>query len=140
MAGRYLVSGAQLGMIAGLIKGGSNVEAEKEVHNIIDSCYLWDSDNTLEEDVESIRDLDEPFTLEELAHLRSCPKCGNDDLSIKYVEKGKKYYRADVSEFLKEEPIWDISETKQFYILNQNILFIHCRDCQYDWWEKPLDE
>jgi predicted nucleic-acid-binding Zn-ribbon protein len=145
MGGRYLVTGAQLGMLAGFAKTEACGEIEKEVHSIVDSNYIGDSIFDLEDDIKS---LDNIFDLEEAGILeeeyeeekRFCPKCGNTDLSLKYVEAGEKKYRTDVSDFIKEEPIWETSTTKQFYILNRNVLVVHCRQCQFEWWEKPLDE
>jgi predicted nucleic-acid-binding Zn-ribbon protein len=78
--------------------------------------------------------------LEGMEEIRICPKCGSEDLNIVYRIEGEKDYKNDVSVFLKDEPIWEISQTKQFYTLNRNILKIHCRMCQYEWWEVPHDE
>jgi hypothetical protein len=140
MGGRYLVSGARLGMLAGFAKIGACEEIETEVHSIVDDTYIEDSEETLENDIQTLRGFFEPMEMEEMEYLKTCPKCANDDLNIVYRLKGEKDYKNDVSVFLKEEPIWDISETKQFYTLNRNILKIHCRACQYEWWEKPVDE
>ena len=139
MGGRYLVSGAELGMIAGFAKSNECDEVQKIVHEITDSNYLLDSQESIENDIQELRKDDEPMW-KNVPNPRECPKCGSTYINTRFVEKGKKYYSPNLSEFLKKEPIWEISSTKQFYELNRNILLVHCRDCQYDWWEVPLDE
>lgn len=52
-----------------------------------------------------------------------CPKCGNDDISSKFYEKGKfDYYDG--------------------YHQHAEYSFIerHCCRCHYEWKEKPLDK
>jgi hypothetical protein len=140
MGGRYLVSGADLGMLAGFAKSGFCDKVEETVHQIVDDNYIEDSNDSIENDIKTLRGFFEPMETMLIDCLRTCPKCEGEDLTIDYRVKGEKKYKTDVSQFLKEEPIWDISETKQFYTLNKNILKIHCHTCQYEWWEVPHDE
>lgn len=52
MAGRYLVSGVQLGM---LIVMDDHKEREKAIHEILDAQYVDSSDDPLMWDIEHIR-------------------------------------------------------------------------------------
>jgi len=137
MGGRYLISGTMLGMIAGLAKSDDCSTIEKMVHETTDKCHVWDSDNILEEDIDELKALEKLDISDEV--LKTCPKCGSDNTNVSYYPEGKKFFKTDISPLLYKEPIWKVSETKQFYTLNQEVLIVHCRNCQYEWWEETLD-
>ena len=140
MGGRYLVSGAQLGMIAGTAKASEIEGIDIIMDTIISKQFIYNSDNSLNLDIEEMSGIYEPQTRDEQEYLMTCPKCLSEDVNITYVKAAKKFYHSSVPKFLKEEPIWSVSETEQFFTLKNNALFMHCRLCQYDWWEKPADE
>lgn len=52
-----------------------------------------------------------------------CPKCGNDDICDQSIEKGQYYNLMDKRPWCKS-----------------SIIRRHCRNCGYEWEEKPLDE
>jgi ribosomal protein L40E len=112
-------------------------------NNIQEKQYIGESENDIEEDVKLLQNSLEDFEEEDLDYLKVCPKCMSENLNLKYYSKGTKgtkFYKNDVPEFLEEEEIWDVSETKQFYTLNRNVILVHCRECHYNWWEIPHDE
>ncbi len=57
MAGRYLLTGAQLGMISGLAKSGDTKEIQDLIDTIQDEQYLRDSFYIVSEDIKDIRNL-----------------------------------------------------------------------------------
>ena len=62
MAGRYLVTGVQLGMIRGLLPTPPETKAHKEIINLINEVvrkqFIGDSEHSVEEDAETIINLD----------------------------------------------------------------------------------
>ncbi len=57
MAGRYLLTGAQLGMISGLAKSGDTEEIQDLIDTIQDEQYLRDSFYIVSEDVKDIKNV-----------------------------------------------------------------------------------
>jgi len=55
MGGRYLISGAQIGTIIGLIKGRqSPIKVMRELREIQNKQFIGNSEKTMEDDVERI--------------------------------------------------------------------------------------
>jgi|TARA_R100000049_G_C1956778_1_gene114068 hypothetical protein len=51
---RYIITGAQLGIIEGLIKSGRYSKAIRELRRILDKQFIGNSKNTVEEDVKNL--------------------------------------------------------------------------------------
>lgn len=75
---------------------------------------------------------------------RFCKKCGSTDLAIQYYSAGKSIkFSADYdtsaevekSELITKESFY----TKNTYKTNSEVLACHCRICQYNWVERPID-
>ncbi len=72
---------------------------------------------------------------------RSCPKCGADNLYVKFTPVGKKvwgkvaYASKEFCDDFKEAHRIDMTSCT----IDKEHLYIACRVCQYDWAEKTMD-
>lgn len=57
MAGRFLVSGVQLGMIIGFIKAGNKEDALNTIEFIIKDQFVWSSSSDISNDVVKVNKL-----------------------------------------------------------------------------------
>lgn len=71
---------------------------------------------------------------------RTCPKCGEDDLSLLYHAEGETVglYRKIKDEFYAKR-VLNFDQEFIGVVANREFLSIHCRNCQYYWEELPLD-
>jgi len=56
-----------------------------------------------------------------------CIKCGNDNISSRFIAEGT-WYSID-----------DKGHTKRSHA-ERDMIERHCRNCHYEWQERPLDE
>jgi hypothetical protein len=55
-----------------------------------------------------------------------CIKCGSRDICTTWQDKGKEYKKVNKGHYNTE-------------VLKEERLFKHCRNCDYEWTEKTLD-
>ena len=68
---------------------------------------------------------------------KTCPKCGYDDVSMRYIPVGKKFHKSD-NEFELLEPYFNpLSklgfETSHYKEIGTECILVTCRTCQYKW-------
>lgn len=154
MGGRYLVSGAQLGLIAGLAKTKINTKNNaiiETIDSIVEDQFIESSEADLEDDVFKYQ---RKFVRESISQPNwgdksapevdvTCPKCGSKDTQVKFIEKGERFFDSKAIEaFKNDDKIFarDKKEPLTHFITIKEYLQLHCRRCQYEWWEDTLDD
>ena len=54
MAGRYIITGTNLGILIGYVHAHKTMKLLKELHRIEEENFVGNSDNPIEEDIESL--------------------------------------------------------------------------------------